>query len=352
MLGRGVRLSLGLPFEGTARIYRAVFAYQGKTIMDKKASMGDFAALLDNQFSTYRKGFNPGDRITATVTAVGRGYATLDVHSKREGLLPVEEVADELGNVNLKPGDRVDVVFAGMDRDAFLFNLARAEKPVSLLGDSLKAAFAGGLPVEGTVEKEVKGGWEVTVAGQRAFCPYSQMERRRVEGAQYVGGKYAFLVTECSEDDRGANVVLSRRALLERQAQAEIEELKASLVEGETVNGRVVKVMDFGAFVDIGGLEGLVPVREISWDKVVDPRAFVKEGENVTVKILSLDWERNRISLSIRECQSKPLKPKTPEEIAAEEEAVNVREWMDGHRGTSDGFSSLGAAFDGLDLKK
>ena len=232
--------------------------------MDKKASMGDFAALLNNQFSKYRKGFNPGDRVTAVVTAVGRGYATLDVNSKQEGLLPVEQVTDGEGNVNLKAGDRVDVVFAGMDRDAFLFDLAKAEKPVSLLGDSLKAAFAAGLPVEGRVEKEIKGGWEVMVAGQRAFCPYSQMERRRVEGAQYAGNKYSFLVTECSEDDRGPNIVLSRRALLERQAQAEIEELKASLVEGETVNGRVVKVLDFGAFVDIGGLEGLVPVREIS----------------------------------------------------------------------------------------
>ena len=318
--------------------------------MDKKASMGDFAAMLNNQFSRYRKGFNPGDRVTASVTAVGRGYATLDVNSKQEGLLPVEQVTDAEGNVNLKAGDRVDVVFAGMDRDAYLFDLAKAEKPVSLLGDSLKAAFAGGLPVEGRVEKEVKGGWEVTVAGQRAFCPYSQMERRRVEGAQYVGNKYSFLVAECSEDDRGANVVLSRRALLERQAQAEIEELKGSLVEGETVNGRISKVLDFGAFVDIGGIEGLVPVREISWDKVVDPRAFVKEGENVTVKILSLDWERNRVSLSIRECQAKPLKPRTPEEIAAEEEAVNVREWMESRKGSADSFGSLGSAFDGIKL--
>ena len=331
--------------------HRAAFAHKETIRMDKKASMGDFAALLNNQFSKYRKGFNPGDRVSAVVTAVGRGYATLDVNSKQEGLLPVEQVTDDEGNVNLKAGDRLDVVFVGMDRDAFLFDLAKAEKPVSLLGDSIKTAFAGGLPVEGRVEKEVKGGWEVTVAGQRAFCPYSQMERRRVEGAQYVGNKYSFLVTECSEDDRGPNIVLSRRALLERQAQAEIEELKANLVEGETVNGRIVKVLDFGAFVDIGGIEGLVPVREISWDKVTDPRNFVKEGENVTVKILSLDWERNRVSLSIRECQSKPLKPRIPEEIAAEEEAVNVREWMEGHKGATDSFGSLGSAFDGLSLK-
>ena len=79
--------------------------------MDKKASMGDFAALLNNQFSKYRKGFNPGDRVSAVVTAVGRGYATLDVNSKQEGLLPVEQVTDDEGNVNLKAGDRLDVVF-------------------------------------------------------------------------------------------------------------------------------------------------------------------------------------------------------------------------------------------------
>ena len=100
----------------------------------------------------------------------------------------------------------------------------------------------------------------------------------------------------------------------------------------------------------LGGVEGLVPVREISWDKVVKPSDFVKEGDLVTVKIISLDWERERISLSIRQCQAKPLKPRTPEEIARDAEAQDVADWMEAHAGETDSFSSLGSAFDGLKL--
>jgi transcriptional accessory protein Tex/SPT6 len=149
---------------------------------------------------------------------------------------------------------------------------------------------------------------------------------------------------------RGTNLIVSRRAVQERELEVAKDYLRDTLSEGQTLNGTVVKVLDFGAFVDLGGVEGLVPVREISWDKVVKPSDFVKEGDLVTVKILSLDWERERISLSIRQCQAKPLKPRTPEELAAEAEAKDVQDWMDAHKDDNSGFSSLGSAFDGLKL--
>ena len=101
--------------------------------------------------------------------------------------------------------------------------------------------------------------------------------------------------------------------------------------------------------MELGGLQGLVPVREISWDKVDDPRKFVKVGDLVTAKVLSVDWTRDRISLSIRQCQAKPLKPRTPEEIARDAEAEDVKEWMDSHSDTS-AFSNIGCAFDGIKL--
>ena len=197
-----------------------------------------------------------------------------------------------------------------------------AEK--SPYNESIMAAFNAGDPVEGLVEKEVKGGYEVTVKGQRAFCPFSQIDRFRRPDAVYVGEKFLFQVREYSADDRGVNLIVSRRAELELEQEALKEELRENLAEGQTVNGRVVKVLDFGAFVDLGGMEGLVPVREISWDKVVNPGDFVKIGDYVTVKVLSVDWERDRVSLSIRECQAKPLKPRSKEEIAAEAEALDI----------------------------
>ena len=190
----------------------------------------------------------------------------------------------------------------------------------SPLKESIRAAFEAGDPVEGRVEKEVKGGYEVMVNGERAFCPFSQMDLRRTPGAVYVGETFLFQVQEYGSDERGVNLVVSRRAELELERQALRDDMRDSLEEGQTLNGRVVKVLDFGAFVDIGGVEGLVPAREISWDKVVNPANYLKAGDLVTVKVLSVDWERNRISLSVRECQARPLKPRKGGDAGNEEE--------------------------------
>ncbi len=325
--------------------------------MEKKASMADFAALLDGQLRNYRKGFNPGDRTTARVVRVGEDFLTLDVNAKSVGVLPIEDVTDDDGEVAVRRGDSLEVEFVAMQKDAYLFALAdKADSAaISDVDQTIQRAFENRLPIEGRVEKEVKGGYEVTVSGQRAFCPHSQIDRVRKpldKGAEnpYVGKTFQFLVSEYGKDDRGQNLIVSRRAVQEKELEVAKDYLRDSLTEGQTLNGTVVKVLDFGAFVDLGGLEGLVPVREISWDKVVNPRDFVKEGEVVTVKVLSLDWERERISLSIRQCQAKPLRPRTPEEIAAEAEAQDVRDWMETHKEDGAGFSSLGAAFSGLGL--
>ena len=220
---------------------------------------------------------------------------------------------------------------------------------------TIQRAFDGGLPLDGTVEKEVKGGYEVTLCGQRGFCPHSQIDRVRkpaAPGAEnpYVGKKLQFVVQEYGTDDRGVNLIVSHRAVQERELAVAKDYLRDTLEEGQTLNGTVVKVLNFGAFVDLGGVEGLVPVREISWDKVNDPNDYLKAGDLVTVKILSLDWARDRISLSIRHCQATPLKPRTPEEMARDAEAQDVADWMEAHAGETDSFSSLGSAFDGLKL--
>ena len=319
--------------------------------------MAGFAALLDQQFKGFRKGFNPGDTVNARVVRVGEEYVTLDVNAKTVGLLPVADVTDEEGDVTVKRGDMVEVSFVAMQKDAYLFAKADVAESAAIVSvdQTIQRAFDGGLPLEGTVEKEVKGGYEVTVCGQRGFCPYSQIDRVRkpvAPGAEnpYVGKKLQFVVQEYGTDDRGVNLIVSHRVVQERELAVAKDYLRDTLEEGQTLNGTVVKVLNFGAFVDLGGVEGLVPVREISWDKVNAPNDFLKAGELVTVKILSLDWERERISLSIRQCQAKPLKPRTPEEIARDAEAQDVADWMEAHAGETDSFSSLGKAFDGLKI--
>ena len=316
--------------------------------MSKDSSMGGFAALLDQQFKGFRKGFNPGDTVSARVVRVGEEYVTLDVNAKTVGLLPVADVTDEEGEVTVKRGDTVEVSFVAMQKDAYLFAKADVAESAAIVSvdQTIQRAFDGGLPLEGTVEKEVKGGYEVTVCGQRGFCPYSQIDRVRKPAAPGAENPYVGYGT----DDRGVNLIVSHRAVQERELEVAKDYLRDTLEEGQTLNGTVVKVLNFGAFVDLGGVEGLVPVREISWDKVNDPNDYLKAGDLVTVKILSLDWERERISLSIRQCQVKPLKPRTPEEMARDAEAQDVADWMEAHAGETDSFSSLGTAFDGLKL--
>lgn len=274
----------------------------------------DFGAMVSDQMKTFRPGFKfPGsfNDFKSVESDPDKRRAALKVASEQEG---------------------------GVDVDA--------EATKNPLDSSIRAAFEAGDPIEGKVEKEVKGGYEVTVKGQRAFCPFSQIDRFRKPGAVYVGETLLFQVQEYSADDRGVNLVVSRRAELELEQQALKEELRDSLEEGQTLNGQVTKVLPFGAFVNIGGMEGLVPVREISWDKVMSPENYVKPGDYVTVKVLSVDWERDRISLSIRECQSRPLKPRKGD--SAEPDAPSIDLATEMARVNADGAKFSSGAFDAL----
>lgn len=270
----------------------------------KKVSMADFEALLTEQLSNFRKGFNPGDRVRAVVSDIGGQYVTLDVNAKREGLVPLADMTHENGTLRCKVGDNVEVIFAGMQGGAFMFAGSLDSKQV--VDRTLADAFDRQLPVEGRVEKEINGGYEVTVAGKRAFCPFSQINLFRQEGAEYVGQTFNFLISEYGDDERGQNVIVSRRQLLEREREAQREELIEDLFEGMLISGTVTRMMEFGVFVELGGVEGLIPLKEISWSRDVKPEDVVKVGDKVDVQIKELDWERNRISLSLRGAQGDP----------------------------------------------
>ena len=232
-------------------------------------------------------------------------------------------------------------------------SIIRPKKPeVVLSADdnaTLKAAWDAGEAVSGIVEKEIKGGYEVTIAGQRAFCPFSQIDKFKKEAAEYLGRKFDFIITEYSKDDRGLNVVVSRRALIELQEAALKEAMLNELTEGETLNGTITRVMDFGAFVDLGGVEGLIPAREVAWERVEDLNTVLKSGDGVTVKVMRIDREAGKISLSRKECISRTFK-KSPEEEATAKSAAEVAEWMKSNSAKNAKVGSLASAFDGLKL--
>jgi small subunit ribosomal protein S1 len=271
---------------------------------DKKASMADFESLLNAQLNNYRRGFNPGDRVRGVVSNISGQYVTLDVNAKREGLVPVADLTNQDGSLRCKVGESVEVIFAGMQDGAFLFSGSMGAR--QLIDRSLADAYAQKMPVEGVVEKEINGGYEVTVSGKRAFCPFSQINLFRVEGAEYVGHKFNFLISEYGEDDRGANVVVSRRALLEKEREVQRQELVEELFVGMIATGTVTRIVEFGVFVDLGGAEGLIPLKEVAWARDVKPEDVVKVGDKVDVQIKDLDWDRNRISLSLRGAQGDP----------------------------------------------
>lgn len=266
--------------------------------------MADFESLLNAQMSNYKSGFNPGDRVKGVVTNITSQYVILDVNAKREGLVAPADMMNEDGTMRCKVGDTVEVIFAGMKDSAFLFSGSLDSKTV--VDRTLSEAFATQMPIEGKVEKEVKGGYEVTVAGKRGFCPYSQISLFRQDDAVYVGEKFMFLVTEYGDDGRGENIILSRRELLEKDRAAQRQELVEDLMVGMVASGTVTRLVDFGVFVDLGGVEGLIPLKEIAWTRDVKPEDVVKVGDKVDVQIKELDWERNRISLSLRGAQGDP----------------------------------------------
>lgn len=231
--------------------------------------------------------------------------------------------------------------------------IVRPKKPVVEVASddnaTVKSAWERGEAVPGLVEKEIKGGYEVTVAGERAFCPYSQMDKYRKEPSEYIGRKFDFAVTEYSKDDRGLSIVLSRRTLIEAQEAAAREAVLATIDEGATVNGTVTRVMDFGAFVDLGGLEGLIPAREVAWERVEDLNTVLKSGAVVTVKVLRVDREAGKVTLSRKECMERVFK-KSEDEIAAEKTAAEVADWMAAVQKRNANVGSMASAFDGLKI--
>ena len=266
----------------------------------------EMAALLDeyeDKMNGLRRGFTPGEHVSGTVVSVGERVVTVDLNAKTPGVIDRSQFDPELPLP--EPGDAIDAYFVALEDGAARLSLSGgAETDGS--DEAIGAAYAAKLPLEGKYEKEVNGGYEVRVNGQRAFCPFSQVALHRPrEGAPSpVGTTDTFLVIEYNPAER--TLVVSHRALEERDRDARRETLKASLFEGDFRNGVVTKVMPFGAFVDIGGIEGLIPSAEISWDRSVKPSDVLHEGDEVQVKVRRVDWENNRFTFSLKDLAKDP----------------------------------------------
>jgi small subunit ribosomal protein S1 len=206
-------------------------------------------------------------------------------------------MTDPDGTLTVKVGDSIRAFFLYSKNGEMHFTTKiSGDKAGSAL---LEEAFEKGIPVEGSVEKEIKGGFEIKIGESRAFCPFSQMGLRRVEKPEeYIGSQLTFKILEYSE--KGRNILVSNRAILEEEHQKRLEVLKKTLKTGMVVKGKIKSIQDFGAFVDLEGIQALLPISEISRSRVDDISTLLSEGQEIEAAILKLDWRNERITLSMK----------------------------------------------------
>jgi small subunit ribosomal protein S1 len=265
----------------------------------------DFAALFEASLKGSSKAAHVerGKAVEGTIVAIGPEVAFVSIGGKSEAQIDVAELKDADGDIEVSVGDRIQAMVVST---AGAITLSRKGVRNAATLRELEDAYQAGLAVEGRVESVVKGGYEVRIARERAFCPLSQIDSARtVDPAVHVGKVYTFKIIEYK--DGGSTIVVSRRRQLEEEQRARAEEVRKAIVPGAVVAGRVASVTDFGAFVDLGGnLQGLLHVSEMSWSRIASPGEVVAVGDAITVKVLRVDEGSQKISLGLKQLQGDP----------------------------------------------
>lgn len=264
--------------------------------------MENFEQLLaeyENQSST------PGSIVQATVVAINNDFVVLDANLKSESNVPVEQFKNAAGELEVKVGDVVPVVLESVESGDGETILSREKAKRNEAWTKLEESFKNGESVVGLIDGKVKGGFTVQLGGIRAFLPGSLVDVRPVrETAHLEGRELQFKVIKL--DQKRNNVVVSRRAVIESENSTERENVLANLQEGQEVKGIVKNLTDYGAFVDLGGVDGLLHITDMAWKRVKHPSEIVNVGDEIEVKVLKFDRERQRVSLGLKQLGEDP----------------------------------------------
>ena len=246
-----------------------------------------------------------GAVVKGTIVAIQKGFVLVDTGSKSESAIPSEEFLNAQGELEVQVGDVVDVVLKAVD-DGFGETVAsRADAKRNEAWIVLEKAYDEQATVLGLVNGKVKGGFTVELNGVRAFLPGSLVDTRPVRDADHLLGKeLEFKVIKL--DQKRNNVVVSRRAVIESESSQDREEVLANLSEGAEVKGTVMNLTDYGAFVDLGGVDGLLHITDMAWKRVKHPSEIVNVGDEITVKVLKFDKDRTRVSLGLKQLGQDP----------------------------------------------
>ena len=269
--------------------------------MDNTGKTMDFGALFEANLARLQTNFTAGNRMEGVITSISRNTVFVDLGGRCDGMLDLGQVLGEDGKPTVKVGDTIQAYCLSDDEDVIRLTTKMSG---DMIDAGLEQAQQAGIPIEGKVTGERKGGFEVEVPSHKAFCPYSQMDLFKRDAACYIGERFSFLISQYSEG--GRNLVLSRRRLLEKEAAEQKERMRETLNPGDIMVGTVTRVVEFGAFVDLGGVEGLIHVSDLAWSRGTKPEDVVSEGQEVTVRVLDVDWDKNRISLSLKQAVAGP----------------------------------------------
>jgi small subunit ribosomal protein S1 len=261
----------------------------------------DFAAMFEASEKARR--FERGQTVEGIIVAFGTEVAFVSIGGKSEAQIDIAELKNADGEFDVAVGDRVQAKIVSTSGGIVL---SRKGVRNATTQRELEEAFRAGIAVEGKVERAVKGGYEVRVARERAFCPLSQIDIvRTVDPAVHEGKTYSFRILEYR--DGGQTLVVSRRKQLEEEQRASAEAVRQSIVPSAVLNGRVASVLDYGAFVDLGaGIQGLLHVSDMSWSRVPSAHAVVAVGDEITVKVLRVDEATGKISLGSKQLLDDP----------------------------------------------
>ena len=260
-----------------------------------------FAALFEASLHTIKE----GTVIKGTVLSVDSDHVLVDIGYKSEGLIATWEFGDENGVVRVRPGDQVEVMIEQAEGEDGSVRLSKEKADRLQVWDRLAQAHDESQVVEGVITGRVKGGLSVNLGGVKAFLPGSQVDLRPVRNLdRMIGEGHKFKIIKFNK--RRGNIVLSRRALLETERQQMREETLKNLAENQVIEGIVKNITDYGAFIDLGGIDGLLHITDMSWGRVSHPSELFQVGDSVKVRVLKFDAESERVSLGLKQTQPDP----------------------------------------------
>ena len=262
-----------------------------------------FAALFEE--SELNLNVEKGAVIQGVVVSIDSDWVTVDTGLKSEGIVDRAEFLNDQRELEVQVGDTVDVVVEALDNGMGQTVLSREKAKRAETWTKLEKIFEDGEIVTGVISGKVKGGFTVDIGPVRAFLPGSLVDTRPIRDTTHLEGKeLEFKVIKL--DAKRNNVVVSRRAVMEAESSADREALLAQLEEGQTVTGTIKNLTDYGAFVDLGGIDGLLHITDMAWKRIKHPSEVVEVGQEVTVKVLKFDKERNRVSLGLKQLGEDP----------------------------------------------